>query len=284
MAPAAAPSSTAFGSTQASPFSTPVAPMPSSSNTSAFGSTATGGAPSPSPFGASASQPSSIGQSPFGKPAASPFGSTPSPFGPPATSQASPFGQPVAPQPAAAPTPSTTLIGGREPREVLVAFYQKYNQSRLGEVDKVLLKYKGNEEQLFRNLARKYNLDPTIFGLSPTPPASAVPFGQPSTSGGFGQTSQPFGTPSTPGFGQTSSLGGGSVSLWFTFSSTSIRFSICNRRRSVYFWVHGTTAWNTANNSFWWKWNAAGRWVWFTVFWLYLWLWRRRGIWRWSCS
>ena len=208
-APAAAPPSTAFGSTPASPFSTPVAPMPSSSNTtSAFGSTATDGAPSPSPFGASASQPSSIGPSPFGKPAASPFGSTPSPFGPPATSQASPFGQPAAPQPAVAPT-STTLIGGREPREVLVAFYQKYNQSRLGEVDKVLLKYKGNEEQLFRNLARKYNLDPTIFGLSPTPPASAAPFGQASTSGGFGQTSQPFGAPSTPGFGQTSSLSGG---------------------------------------------------------------------------
>jgi Ca2+-binding EF-hand superfamily protein len=221
--PAPGPSSTAFGKTAPSPFATPVAPMPSSSNTtSVFGSTAkvTGvafGAPSPSPFGASTSQPSSsIGQSPFGKPAASPFGSSPSPFGPPGTSQASPFGQQAAPQPAATPT-SKTLIGGREPREVLVAFYQKYNPSKVGDVDKNLLKYKGNEELLFRNLAKKYNLDPTIFGLSPTPPASSAPFGQPSASGGFGQTSQPFASPSTPGFGQTSTLGGGSA----TFGSLS---------------------------------------------------------------
>jgi hypothetical protein len=221
--PAPGPSSTALGKTAPSPFATPVAPMPSSSNiTSVFGSTAkvTGvafGAPSPSPFGASASQPSSsIGQSPFGKPAASPFGSSPSPFGPPGTSQASPFGQQAAPQPAATPT-SKTLIGGREPREVLVAFYQKYNPSKVGDVDKNLLKYKGNEELLFRNLAKKYNLDPTIFGLSPTPPASSAPFGQPSASGGFGQTSQPFASPSTPGFGQTSTLGGGSA----TFGSLS---------------------------------------------------------------
>jgi nuclear pore complex protein Nup98-Nup96 len=87
----------------------------------------------------------------------------------------------------------------------------------VGDVDKNLLKYKGNEELLFRNLAKKYNLDPTIFGLSPTPPASAAPFGQPSASGGFGQTSQPFASPSTPGFGQTSTLGGVSA----TFASLS---------------------------------------------------------------
>lgn len=225
---ATAPSSTPF-STPASPFKTPVVSMPSSTNTmSAFGtSTSAGtqntlsiGAPSPSPFGAPAAQPSSLGQSPFGKLAAgaSPFGSSPSPFGPPSTSQASPFGQPAAPQPAAAPASSTTLIGGREPREVLVAFYQKFNPSKLGEVDKVLVKYKGNEEHLFRNLAKKYNVDPTLFGLSSNPPAAAAaPFGQPSTSGGgFGQTT-PFGGASPSGFGQPSSLGAGNA----TFGSPS---------------------------------------------------------------
>lgn len=229
---AATTSSTPF-STPASPFKGPVVPMTSSTHAmSPFGSTGSSmsiGAPSPSPFissaapssspfSASAAQASSL---PFGKPAtgASPFVSSSFPFGPPSTSQMSPFGQPAAPQPATAPSPSTTLIGGREPREVLVAFYQKYNPNRLGEVDKVLVKYKGNEDVMFRNLAKKYNLDPSMFGLPPSPRAPAS-FGQPSTpSVGFGQGSQPFGGSSTPGFGQPSSLGASS-----TFGSPSPAF------------------------------------------------------------
>jgi nucleoporin NUP42 len=93
----------------------------------------------------------------------------------------------------------------------------------------------GNEESLFANLAKKYNIDPSVFGISdngrsvdPTgtnsgfaqpknsgfgfgqPQAhSTVEFGHPSALGmsasGFGQPSQ-FGM-SAPGFGQTSQLG-----------------------------------------------------------------------------
>jgi len=100
-------------------------------------------------------------------------------------------------------------------------FYQQYNPSKLGEVDKVLTKYKGKEEQLFRNLAKKYNLDASAFGLPPAPAASGfgspapgpTAFGQASTlggtstfggSGGFGQTSQ-------MGFGSTSNTGSGTA-------------------------------------------------------------------------
>ena len=69
----------------------------------------------------------------------------------------------------------------------------------------------GREEELFRNLAKKYSLDPSIFGLSSastvstnsatTPGISGMPlaFGQPTPLGG----GTPFGMvlPSTPSFG-----------------------------------------------------------------------------------
>jgi len=77
---------------------------------------------------------------------------------------------------------------------MLSAFYQQYNPAKVAEVDKLLAKYRGNEEQMFRNLAKKYNLDPSIFGLSAAAPAGGT-FGSPSIEG-------------TPGFGQPSVLGG----------------------------------------------------------------------------
>ena len=77
----------------------------------------------------------------------------------------------------AAPTPSasasapgkpTLCLNGRTPKEMLLSFYQTHNPAKLHDssIDRVLLKYAGNEEQLFRNLAMKYNLDPNIFFVS----------------------------------------------------------------------------------------------------------------------
>jgi hypothetical protein len=76
----------------------------------------------------------------------------------------------------------------------------------------------GQEEQLFRNLAKKYSLDPSVFGLQPAPAPTVfgapppgiagtpLAFGQPTplTSPQFGSPA-PFGTstPSSGTFGQT---------------------------------------------------------------------------------
>lgn len=110
---------------------------------------------------------------------------------------------------------------GRNPRDVLTEFYMTYNPAKVSEVDKLLLKYRGNEDQMFRNLAAKYKLDPSVFGLPgastqgpfqmTSPPLGA--FGQPSPLGigsAFGNAlnSTPFGSP-PGGFGQPSALGAG---------------------------------------------------------------------------
>jgi hypothetical protein len=184
-----------------------------------------------SPFATSKSQTSST---PFGSSSAqapTPFGnSTPSansgsPFG--ATgglSSASPFGTTAAPTPFGAPSPSPMqptsqrLFNGKTARDLLHQFYQEKNPSKLAEVDKLLAKYSGKEEQMFRNLAKKYQLDPSVFGItttaaSPRPgfgSSAATPaFGQPST---MGSGATPFGQ-SSGTFGQSSSFGGGASSI-----------------------------------------------------------------------
>nr|CCA26978.1 conserved hypothetical protein [Albugo laibachii Nc14] len=45
-------------------------------------------------------------------------------------------------------------------RERLTAFYEKYNPEKVKEVDEVLSKYKGKENQLFNALVRKYGPEP----------------------------------------------------------------------------------------------------------------------------
>lgn len=233
-APAPSPFSSGSTNTSASPFgSSAPAPAPSPFGSSAptsaqspFGSSAP--APAQSPFGAA--NPSGLGAaSPFGSTSASstPFGSSglssPSPFGSTAAApQPSPFGSTSAPPPAM-PGPGTSQqsFQGRNPRDLLLQFYQQKNPSKISEVDKVLQKYRGNEEQLFRNLAKKYSMDPSVFGLS-AGPASAFgaatgapsPGGFGASPGGFGQqsllsSSSPFGQ--SGGFGQPSALGGGSM-------------------------------------------------------------------------
>ena len=232
---------------------TTVPPMPSFSSTAGLdsGITPFGASKpqaSPSPFSSTIGKSSPISQSPFGEPSTNIFGSvtpsSPSSFGHPSTktvssfgsapqaapSSSSPFG-PMSTQttsafsgaPQMAPSSSTsTLIGGREPREVLVAFYQKYNPSKLHEIDKVLTKYKNEEELLFRNLAKKYNLDPEVFGLPSNPQKSGFgSAGSGGMQGGFGQTT-PFGESASSGFG--SSLGSGQPPSTFGSPSGGITF------------------------------------------------------------
>jgi len=143
--------------------------------------------------------------------------SSSSPFGPtqppaPATTPFSSggtgtslFGGGAQNQSPATPSPAgggASAFGGRNPRDMLTAFYQQYNPSKLAEVDRLLVKYQGKEEQMFRNLAKKYNLNPSVFGLSATPSFGSTPVGGP---GGFGGGPPPL----SSGFGQPSSLGGG---------------------------------------------------------------------------
>eukprot|EP00978_Attheya_sp_CCMP212_P039637 scaffold207977_cov55-Attheya_sp.AAC.1 len=187
----------------------------------AFGSTSN--MPSSSPFGQSAVP--NTGATVFGG-----SGAGATPFGSPPVSSGFGVGSSQSSDP-------NKKFGGRTPREMLVAVYQQYNPAKVSEVDKLLAKYKNKEEHLFINLAKKYNLDPSMFGVSHAPAAQATPaFGPPSTgaaSSGFGQPStfgqnaggfgggmtpapSPFGAPASTGFGKSSTLGASS-----TFGSPS---------------------------------------------------------------
>lgn len=177
---------------------------------------------SQSPFGSSsvgANQLPAFGGSgaPFGHSNSNTAAPLSSPFGQTTTSLSSnsPFGNSGNDQMGAAnlaAAPSNSQFSGRSPRDMLYSFYQQYNPQKLAEVDKVLVKYNGNEEQMFRNLAKKYNMDPSVFGLSSAPApsimtgvgmagiSSPVGFGQPSALGG-GPTFGGVSTPTTPSFG-----------------------------------------------------------------------------------
>ena len=177
-----------------SPFnSTPQKPSSFGSNPSMMNSS--GSFPTSSPFGMKANQdmgtpsvfakirspsftqPKSVSPSPFGASSGPPPSESTSSF----FQNNSTFNQSIS---QGIPVKSVTF-GGKTPREILTAFYQKYNPTKVSVVDKLLNKYNGNEEQMFRNLAKKYNVDPSIFGLGST----ATPFGQPSSFGSNAPTS-----------------------------------------------------------------------------------------------
>jgi len=113
---------------------------------------------------------------------------------------------------------SQRLFNGKTARDLLHQFYQEKNPSKLAEVDKLLAKYSGKEEQMFRNLAKKYQLDPSVFGITPTAPSPSPGFGSSAATPAFGQPSTmgsgatPFGQ-SSGAFGQTSSFGSGASSM-----------------------------------------------------------------------
>jgi len=194
-----------------SPFnSTPQKPSSFGSNPSMMNSS--GSFPTSSPFGMKANQdmgtPSvfaNIGSPSFTQPKSvspSPFGASSGP--PPSESTSSffqnnsTFNQSIS---QGIPVKSVTF-GGKTPREILTAFYQKYNPTKVSEVDKLLNKYNGNEEQMFRNLAKKYNVDPSIFGLGTSMPCPSPSFGSSITS-----TATPFGQPSSFGANAPTSIG-----------------------------------------------------------------------------
>ncbi len=220
------PQTNAFGSTGSVPFGSPSSssnPSPFGTNQSVTSSPFGGTSSSTTPFGSSAApsqaaatsaSPAPFGSpSPFGQvkpsaPGGSPFGSqtstlapVSSPFGQTNTSTGGAFGSTPAPSPFVTNSNTATtnkLFGGRSARDILTAFYQQRNPAKVSEVDKLLAKYAGHEEKLLRNLATKYNIDPSTFGLSPVAPAAG-------TTPGFG--SPPAST--APSFGQSSPMGSG---------------------------------------------------------------------------
>lgn len=109
---------------------------------------------------------------------------------------------------------SQQLFNGKTARDLLLQFYKEKNPSKVSDVDKLLAKYSGREDHMFRNLAKKYNLDPSVLGVSAGAPAPSPGFGSPSATPAFGQAS-PMGTGTSPfgqssgGFGQPSTFGGG---------------------------------------------------------------------------
>jgi hypothetical protein len=217
------PKSTAFPGLQkppslSSPFGTP---LKAGISQSPFDAPST--SMSTPAFGVSGTQStSSFGQiaplNALGQPGSNVFGQAPS-----AGPLPSPFGS-------SAP-PSAVTFRGKTPRELLTEFYMEKNPAKVAEVDKLLSKYQGDEERMFRNLAKKYNLDPAVFGLSTSAPPSTFGtgstggFGQPSPLGGgptFGlaQPNTPFvGPPTSGGFGSAHGPGFGSASGASNFGS-----------------------------------------------------------------
>jgi hypothetical protein len=63
----------------------------------------------------------------------------------------------------------------RDHRHRLHGFYTAHAADRLGNVDTILAKYKGNETQLFEKLATKYNATVPAYGLSASPAQAKHP-------------------------------------------------------------------------------------------------------------
>ncbi len=60
-------------------------------------------------------------------------------------------------------------IGGKKytgnAREKLIQFYKDHNPSKVDSVDRTLEKYGSREEELFKNLAKRYGVDPLLLGI-----------------------------------------------------------------------------------------------------------------------
>ena len=136
------------------------------------------------------------------------FGSSGFQSSPAAGSAAQPQSQP--PQSPFGAVQASGSTFGVDFRTQLVNFYTKYNPSKLGTVDQVLAKYRGQETKLFASLRKKYQVPVTETFNSPSgtqpaagaaSPSGTTAFGQtPSSPGGFG--TQTFGS---PGFGAPTS-------------------------------------------------------------------------------
>ncbi|KAF0711833.1 Aste57867_5091 [Aphanomyces stellatus] len=233
----------------------PTAPVAAASPFGAFGTTAAPPtAAKPSPFGAAT--PPAAAASPFGT--AAPVAAAASPFGsaaPAAAAAASPFASTTpawgssSAQPAAA-FGASPAFGGVDYRAKVVEFYKQHNPDKLSEVDTVLAKYKGKEEELLQKLEAKYNKPkatgfgaqspfgaaaapafgstPSPFGASPSAfggNAAASPFGAAAAAPAFGSNPSPFGAAppaaAAGGFGSASPFGAPPASQVPAFGSTT---------------------------------------------------------------
>ena len=94
---------------------------------------------------------------------------------PPAAHESASSPAPAAPAPTAAAHAASPAAGTPAPlsyKERVVAIYQKYDPTKVGQADATLDKYKGKEEQVISALVKKYGPEPT-FAASPA--AAAVP-------------------------------------------------------------------------------------------------------------
>ena len=179
----ASPSPTSFGGSSSSIFAGTPARTPG------FGSQSAGGLSSG--FGAN-STPSAPSTQSFGSPGvgvvSTGFGghATPAPSFANQGGSISSFGSPSAAASFGSPSPlgqsNNNTFGGKSPREILIAFYSKYAPDKISEVDKILNKYKNQESLMFSNLCKKYQVHPSVFGMSQTPAAPSS-----ASSGGFAQ-------------------------------------------------------------------------------------------------
>lgn len=87
-------------------------------------------------------------------------------------------------------------------------FYTVHNPTKLDEVDKLLAKYSRNEGELFKKLAKKYNVDTSVFGIVES---SNMLEGNVVATGPFIKYQQTFGSFASPATWKTQSFGFGSV-------------------------------------------------------------------------
>ena len=117
-------------------------------------------------------------------------------------------------------------------KEKLTSFYKKYNPTKLDEIDGMLTKYCGKEDDLFHRLVKKYNADPSLLGLGLGDGidvlSSKLQAFTPKTKQGGTKTSFSFDTPSTKPhtFGSSTNFAFGGTSFvsrssFTTFADTS---------------------------------------------------------------
>ena len=92
-------------------------------------------------------------------------------------------------------------------RDVLISFYNVHNPSKLCEVDKTLERYTGKEEELFTNLAKRYNVNPSIFGIDEEDVDTPVKSNATGAFMAYASSNNTFGSLATPprasGFGSS---------------------------------------------------------------------------------
>lgn len=77
-----------------------------------------------------------------------------------------------APAPVKKAVPSSSASIDPDHRQRLFEFYQRFNPTKVGDVDGLLLKYRGKEAKLFRSLLKKYPQAASVLANHKLPPSS----------------------------------------------------------------------------------------------------------------